>query len=79
MGLNSGFWWFLVRGHTQTEGDSIHACIENFKKGKSIYVPVQWVTLVRCSKVTDNPYVVTEIANEEFIDFKPIVEDKSYS
>lgn len=44
-----------------------------------IYVPVQWVMLIRCAKVTGNPYVIKEIANEEFLDFKPIVEDKSYN
>lgn len=30
---------FLERGHTQSEGDSMHSCVEHAKKGKSIYVP----------------------------------------
>lgn len=55
----------------------MHACIENSKKGKSIYVPEQWVTLVRCSKDNGNPYVVIKIAIEEFLDLKQKVEDKS--
>lgn len=70
---------FLERGHTQTEGDSMHACIEKSKKGKMIYAPLQWVTLIRCAKVTGNPYVVEEIANEEFLNFKSIVEVKTYN
>lgn len=70
---------FLERGHTQNEGDSMHACIENSKKGKTIYVPVQWITLVRCAKVTGKPYLVTEVSNEDFLNFKGIVEDKSYN
>lgn len=37
---------FLERGHTQNEGDSMHAVIENAKKGKIIYMPDQWVILI---------------------------------
>lgn len=55
---------FLETAHVQNEGDSMHSFTENSKKGKSIYVPMQWVTLVRSKKVTDNSYVVIEIANE---------------
>lgn len=61
---------FLERGHTQNEGDSMHACIENSKKGKTIYVPVQWITLVRCAKVTGKPYLVTEVSNEDFFELQ---------
>lgn len=67
---------FLEKGHTQNEGDSMHACIENAHKGKLIYVPSQWVTLIRCAKVTGKPYTVFEVSNEEFLDFKPLVDDK---
>lgn len=34
---------FLEKGHTQNEGNSIHASIENAHKGKEIYVPAQWI------------------------------------
>lgn len=64
---------FLEIGHTQNEGDCMHAYIEYSKKRKSIYVPMQRFTLVWCSKVNNNPYVVIEIANEEFLDFKQIL------
>lgn len=67
---------FLERGHTQYEGDSMHSCVEHTKKGKSIYVPAQWVTLVRCAKVTGTPYMVNELSYDEFLDFKPLVEGK---
>jgi len=65
---------FLEKGHTQNEGDSMHACIENAHKGKLIYVPSQWVTLIRCAKVTGKPYTVFEVSNEEFLD--SLVESK---
>lgn len=54
----------------------MHACIENAHKGKVIYVPPQWVTVISCAKVTGNPYKVFEVPNEEFLDFKPLVDDK---
>lgn len=47
-----------------------------FKKGKSIDVPAQWITVVRCSKAKCKPYAVLEVGNSEFLDFKPLVEDK---
>jgi len=70
---------FLERGHTQSEGDSMHSCVEHAKKGKVIYVPAQWVTLVRCSKVKGNPFRVIEVSYDEFLDFKPLVEDKQFN
>jgi hypothetical protein len=52
---------FLERGHTQNEGDLMHAVITNAKKGKLIYIPDQWVTLIRCAKTKGEPYTVFEI------------------
>jgi len=67
---------FFEKGHTQNEGDSMHATIECAKKGKIIYVPSQWMTLVRCAKLKKNLYVVYELSNEDFLNFKPLVENK---
>lgn len=67
---------FFEKGHTQNEGDSMHATIECAKKGKIIYVPSQWITLVRCAKLNKNLYVVYEMSNEDFLNFKPLVENK---
>lgn len=58
---------FLERGHTQNEGDSMHSCIERSKKVKSIYVPAQWITLVRCAKVTGEPYFKTSCDGDKII------------
>lgn len=66
---------FLEVGHTQNEGDSMHATIECAKKGKVIYVPSQWVTLDRCAKLNKNSYLVFEMSNEDFLNFKPMVEN----
>lgn len=70
---------FLEKGHAQNEGDSMHSCVEHTKKGKSIYVPAQWITLVRCAKVIEIPYTVNEISYDEFLDFKVLVEGKQYN
>lgn len=65
----------MEKGHTQNEGDSVHACIENVQKGKVIYIPAQ--TLISCAKVTGNPYtVIIEVSNEEFLDLKTLVNEK---
>lgn len=57
---------FLGRGHTQSEGDSMHSCVEHAKKGKSIYVPAQWITLVRSGTYSggvDPPHYLTNRCN----------------
>jgi len=65
---------FLEKGHTQNEGHSMHATIECAKKNKAIYVPAQWVILVRCAKVKKS-YIVFEMCNQDFLDFKPLVDN----
>lgn len=57
----------------------MHSCIKRSKKGKSFYIPAQWITLVRCAKVTGITYKVFEVANAEFLDFKPLVEEKRFN
>lgn len=70
---------FLEKGHTQNEGDSMHAVIENAKKRQSVlYVPEQWVTLIRMSKTTGKPYSVTEMSQDDFYNFKILSEDKNW-
>jgi len=41
-----------------------------------IYALAQWVTLVSFEKVTGQPYTVFKVSNEEFSNFKPLVDDK---
>lgn len=65
---------FLEQGHTQNEADSVHANIEKEKKGKKIYVPNQWYTLIQCSRKSGKPYNVVEMPQENFYNFKDLVE-----
>lgn len=70
---------FLEKGHTQNEGDSMHASIENAKKGKTMYVPADWISLVMSAKINGEPYRVQIVANEEFLNFKPLVENDDFN
>lgn len=36
------------------------------KKAKIIYVPSEWMTLVRCAKVNEMPYIGYEMSFEDF-------------
>ncbi|XP_026733787.1 uncharacterized protein LOC113498078 [Trichoplusia ni] len=70
---------FMEKGHTQNEGDSVHACIENASRAKIIYTPQEWQLLVRWSKNNDYPYEVKNMTQEHFYDFKSRVVDKVWS
>ena len=54
LNINSIIHKFLIRGHTQNEGDAAHSVIEkNIKRAKKsgpIYVPDQYVSLIRTAK-----------------------------
>lgn len=70
---------FLEKGHTQNEGDSMHAVIENAKKRQSvIYVPEQWITLIRMAKTTGKVYNVTEMSQDDFFDFKAVAANQNW-
>ena len=70
---------FLEKGHTQNEGDTMHAVIENARKRlSSIYTPDQWVSLIRMAKVTGKPYIVTEMNQNSFFSFSNIVKYQNW-
>lgn len=67
---------YLIIGHTENEGDSMHSCIEKERsrilKSGPIYIPSEFVTLVKSAKKKGEPYLVNEMATENFIDWKKI-------
>lgn len=69
---------FLVVGHTQNEGDSMHALIERSKKralnGGPIYIPSQLVPIISLSKTKGHPYKTVEMSTEDFLDVKSLQE-----
>lgn len=60
---------FLESGHTQMEVDSMHSVIEKEKKGRTVFSPNEWVTLVRNAR-RKNPYHVKELKFTDFFDVK---------
>lgn len=70
---------FLEKGHTQNEGDSMHALIERCKKNKEVYVPAQWVMLVKMAKRTGEPYKVREMSQEDFFNFKELIKNLNFT
>lgn len=69
---------FLEKGHTQNEGDSVHATVERSSKRKTIWVPEEWYCLVRWAKSEGDPYVVKEITQEDIFDFKALLVNKNW-
>lgn len=72
---------FLVKGHTQNEGDSAHALIQreiskSLKRGP-IYTPQQYIALMRTAKKKGNPYKVHELSFQSFLDFKALANKSS--
>lgn len=69
---------FLIKGHSQNEGDSAHSVIERnisrSLKSAPIYVPEQYITLIRTAKKKGNPYKVHELNHENFLDIKEIAD-----
>lgn len=67
---------YLIIGHTENEGDSMHSCIEKERsrilKSGPIYIPSEFVTLVKSAKKKGEPYLVNEMSTDDFIDWKKI-------
>ena len=57
----------------------MHATIERQKqrvlKSGPIYVPSQWPAIIRGAKKQGKPYIVKELATEEFFDFKKLSQE----
>lgn len=77
--LNSITHKFLIAGHTQNEGDSVHSVIEkqikrSLKSGP-IYVPSQYVQIIKEAKKTGEPLRVNELSHNDFISLKSLISD----
>lgn len=81
--INSITHKFLVKGHSQNEGDSVHATIErqvskSLRSGP-IYVPQQYVTIIRGAKKSGKLYQVKELNYEEFFDLKDLAAKSGFN
>lgn len=70
---------YLVRGHTQNEGDAVHSIIERSlkrtKRSGPIYVPGQYVSVIRHAKKKGNPIKVKEMGYKDFLDIKALYDE----
>ncbi|XP_072384357.1 uncharacterized protein [Diabrotica undecimpunctata] len=66
---------FFVVGHSQNEGDAMHALIERQKKralkAGPLYVPTQLLPIISLAKKTGQPYTTKEMV--DFYDIKSLV------
>lgn len=73
----------MIRGHTQNKGDAAHSVIEKSvtraKNAGCIYVPDQYISLIRGAKKTGKPYVVNEMNFNEFFDLKSLEETMNFN
>lgn len=60
---------YLEKGHTQMEVDSVHAHIENNLKGKSIFLPSDYVDVCSTARKTLGGYNVVSMKFDDFLDF----------
>lgn len=63
---------FLESGHTQNEGDAVHAAIERHAKGRKIYTPDEWCEIIRGAKIKNPKYEVIRVSYGMIYDFKQL-------
>lgn len=74
--MNSITHKFLIKGHTQNEGDSVHSVIEkqikrSLKSGP-IYCPQEYVSIIKTAKKNPPYYAVEELSFADFYDIKSL-------
>lgn len=81
LAINSVCHKFLISGHSQNEGDTAHSLIEKSikraKKSGPIYVPDQYVNLIRDAKKKGKPFTVHEMHFSNFYDLKALADEQS--
>ncbi|XP_062301193.1 uncharacterized protein LOC134006123 [Scomber scombrus] len=60
---------FLEEGHTQMECDSVHSVIKRRLRNQKIYVPAEYVALMKSARSKPNPYEVKYVDHTFFQDF----------
>ncbi|CAH2100600.1 unnamed protein product [Euphydryas editha] len=69
---------FFEPGHSQNEGDSMHACIERALKNKQIYTPDQLYGLVMNAKQTGEKYKLKEMRQTDFYNIKDLITGQNW-
>lgn len=64
---------YFETGHSQSEGDSMHSCIERAKKNHTLYTPDQVYSIIMNSKVNGNKFKLSEMEQHEFYNLREIM------
>lgn len=74
---------YLIKGHTQNEADNVHSLIEKeIKKNEKagpIYIPYQYVTLIKNARKSGKPFIVKELNYDFFFNLKKLQELWGYN
>ncbi|CAH2099230.1 unnamed protein product [Euphydryas editha] len=74
---------YLIKGHTQNEGDNVHSLIEKEIKRKKrsgpISAPYQYVTLIKNARKNGKPFIVKKLTYDFFVDLKLLQEKWGYN
>lgn len=72
LGIKSITHKYLIKGHTQNEGDSAHSLIDRetkrMLKSGPIYTIEGFVSIIRSAKKRGDPFNVNELCFEDFLD-----------
>ncbi|GAA6090909.1 uncharacterized protein LOC125141393 [Tachysurus ichikawai] len=60
---------YLEKGHTQMECDSVHSIIKRRLRDQDVYLPAEYVNLMKRARVKPHPYEVKYIDHTFFQDF----------
>ena len=73
---------FFEPGHSDLNSDNMHSVIANISKHSTILEPYQWISILSAQpskKSTRKPYIVSQLAHSDFIDWKKVKENNSYA
>lgn len=77
-GLESITHRFFETGHSQSEGDSMHSCVERAMKNKVLYTPDQVYSVILNAKVKGEKYNLKEMEQSVFFDLKCLISGKNW-
>lgn len=64
---------FLECGHTQNEGDTMHAAIEKASSNRNCFCTDHWINIMKNAR-DSNPLEVIKVTQDFIFNFKPIVD-----
>lgn len=69
---------FLETGHTQNEGDAVHATIEQYARKRKVYSEHKWCDIIRNAKRTGHKYIVINVQYHMIFNFKDLTNNTNW-